>query len=129
MRRQKNSLPSSNPSEALSHSGKKDESEIKTATSPEQRDDKKPKVTESEPTPEKKDKHEPWSNAITSGLASAVIAGLSAGFGNGQLGFGAWIVCYFLFINWLKPESRKILAVTIMVVLGFLIGVIIQHMR
>lgn len=87
---------------------------------------KKPEPSASE-TEERKERPEPWSSAIFSGLVSAVIAGLSAGFGGGKLGFGAWIVCYILFLHWLKPFSRKFVAIAIMLSAGALISVIIQN--
>jgi len=77
---------------------------------------------------EKREEPEPWSSAIFSGLISAVIAGLSAGFGGGKLGFGAWMVCYLLLLHWLKPFSRQLVAIAIMLVLGNLISLIIQKL-
>ena len=53
----------------------------------------------SQPIQVNREEPEPWSNAIISGIVSAVIAGLSAGFGGGKLGFGAWMVCYILFLH------------------------------
>ncbi len=67
----------------------------------------------------------PQSDAIKSGLASAVITGLALGFGGGKLLFGAWIVCYIFFISFLNPSSMKYVAIVLMLVLGSLIGFVI----
>lgn len=70
-----------------------------------------------------------WSSVIMSGLASAVIAGLSAGLGSGKLTFGAWMVCYLLFLSWLKPFGRQVVAIAIMLLGGVLMAGIIRGTR
>jgi len=56
-----------------------------------------------------------------SGLMAGVIMGLSALYG-GKPGYFVWLVCFILFLSWLRPFSRQIVAILISVALGVLIA-------
>ena len=58
-----------------------------------------------------KDDISPWSHAIMSGIVTGVLAGLVGGFAQSP---GAFLIAggagYAVFINWLKPNSKRFVA-------------------